>query len=109
MVLMYGYKTGLREQTAKSKEDNILLGLARVCAEYEDAERAFNHAAKSRPPDLAELRQVALKLAGEIMAEAGRRLASIDAEMLELQGFTREATVPSNCVVPPFTVSAPAG
>ena len=97
MVLMHNYKTALTEQSAKSKVDNILVGLARVCTEYEDAERAFNHAAKSRPPDLAELREVALKLAAEIMAEAARRLASIDDEMSELQRSTRQPTVTSNC------------
>jgi hypothetical protein len=107
MIFMHGYKTGLREQSAKSKVDNMLAGLARVCAEYEDAERAFNHAAKSRPPDLVELREVALKLAADIMAQAARRLASIDDEMLELQSSTRQPTGTSNSVVPTITVNTP--
>jgi hypothetical protein len=90
MILMHGHKAGLSEKSARSKVDNILVRLAQVCIEYEDAERAFIHAAKSKALDLVELRQAALKLAGEVMAEAGRRLASIDDDILGLQGFIKQ-------------------
>ena len=103
MVIMQDYRASMRGMSHKSKVDNILIGLAEVCLEYEDAERVFIRAAESTAPD--ELKQSALRLAGEIMADAGRRLDSVNDAILEVQGITAQR---ATTAVPTITLTRPA-